>query len=174
MPYFVQDLRRCQAKLLQIHDLPLGMVCAKLLSRETTMKKILLVDNNREYRHAMATIVRRAGYDVLQADEVAQAIERSVGDRPDLIIMAVAEPAINDVEIAVWLKSNQFPFEIPVVIYTPQRTTSWISEALSNGAADVLTKPISSADVADVLRKHLPTCRNRPRPIPSPCFDSSP
>jgi CheY-like chemotaxis protein len=128
------------------------------------MKKILLVDNNREYRHAMATIVRRVGYDVIQAEEIAEAIERSTSDRPDLVMMA------DGVELAAWLKSNQFSSRIPIIIYTVQRTGSSIDEALPNGAAAILTKPISSADLREVLHKHLHTSRNRPRPMPSPCF----
>jgi DNA-binding NtrC family response regulator len=127
-------------------------------------KKILLVDSDREYRHAMASIVRRVGYDVIHADEIADALERSVSDRPDLVMMA------DGIEVVKWLKTNQFPVRIPVVVYTAQQTASWMDEALSNGAAAVLTKPISSADVREVLHKHLQTSRNRPRPIPSPCL----
>jgi DNA-binding response OmpR family regulator len=104
-------------------------------------KKILLVDSDREYRHAMASIVRRVGYDVIHADEIADALERSVSDRPDLVMMA------DGIEVVKWLKTNQFPVRIPVVVYTAQQTASWMDEALSNGAAAVLTKPISSADV---------------------------
>ena len=125
-------------------------------------KKILLVDNNREYRHAMASIVRRVGYDVIHAEEITEAIKRSATDRPDLVMMA------DSIEVAEWLKTNQLPVRIPIVVYTAQQTASWMDEALSNGAAAILTKPISSADVRDVLRKHLHTSRNRPRPIPSP------
>jgi CheY-like chemotaxis protein len=112
----------------------------------------------------MATIVRRVGYDVIQAGEIAEAIGRSASDRPDLVMMA------DGVEIATWLKSNQFFFRIPIVIYTMQRTASWIDEALGNGVAAILTKPISSADVGEVLRQYLHTSRNRPRPMPSPRF----
>ncbi len=130
-------------------------------------KKILLVDNNLEYRHAMATIVRRVGYEVIQAEEIAQGIEKSVSDRPDLVMIA------DGVEIAAWLKSNQFPFSFPIVIYTAERTATRIEEALSN-AATVLIKPISSADVREVLNKYLGTSGSRPRPIQSPCFETTP
>ena len=127
-------------------------------------KKILLVDNNCEYRHVMASIVRRVGYDVIQAREIAEAIERSASERPDLVMVS------DGVEVAAWLKTNQFPIRIPIVVYTAEQTAGWMDEALSNGAAAILTKPISSADVGDVLRKHLHISRNRPRPLPSPCF----
>ena len=127
-------------------------------------KKVLLLDNNREYRHTMASIVRRIGYDVIQAEGIAEAIERLASDRPDLVMMA------DDVKVVAWLKTNQFPVKIPIVVYTAQQTASRIDEALLNGAAAILTKPIFSADVEDVLRKHLHTSRNRPRPLPSPCF----
>ena len=121
-------------------------------------KKILLVDNNVEYRQVLASIVRRVGYEVIHAEGIADAIKRLVSDRPDLVM-------IGD---GAWLKSNQFPITIPIVVYTAERTSSWVGEALSNGATDILTKPISSADVGEVLRKNLRTSRNRPRPIPSP------
>jgi len=127
-------------------------------------KKVLLLDNNREYRHTMASIVRRIGYDVIQAEGIAEAIERLASDRADLVMMA------EDVEVVAWLKTNQFPIRTPIVVYTAQQTASRIDEGLSNGAAAILTKPIFSADVEDVLCKHLHTSRNRPRPLPSPCF----
>ena len=123
-------------------------------------KKILLVDNNREYRHTMASMVRRIGYDVIQAEKISEAIERSTSERPDLAMMA------DDVEVVARLKANQFPAGIPIVIYTAHQT-NWIDEA-SNGAAAILIKPISSVDLGEVLRKHLHTSRNRPRPLPSP------
>jgi len=126
-------------------------------------KKVLLLDNNREYRHTMASIVRRIGYDVIQAEGIAEAIERLASDRPDLVMMA------DDVEVVAWLKTNQFPVRTPIVVYTAQ-TGRRIDEALLNGAAALLTKPILSADVEDVLRKHLHTSRIRPRPLPSPRF----
>jgi CheY-like chemotaxis protein len=137
------------------------------------MQKILLIDNDREYRQMMATLVRRAGYGVIQADEVAEANSRSLSDRPDLIMMELTLPAMNGVEITAWLKCNQFPFGIPVVIYTSEQPGSCTKEALSSAAVEVLTKPISSADVGEVLCKYLPIARNRPRPIASPRFDSS-
>ena len=122
-------------------------------------KKILLVDNNHEYRHVLASIVRRVGYDVIHAGELADAVRRLVSDRPDLIMIG------DGIEIA-GLTSNKFCVRIPMVVYSAQQTSSCLEEALA-GVADVLTKPISSAAVDAVLHKHLQTSRNRPRPIPS-------
>lgn len=129
--------------------------------RRWMLKKILLVDKNHEYRHVLASLVRRGGYDVIHAAEVADAVKRLVSDRPDLIMIG------DGVEIA-GLKSSQFSVRIPMVIYGAQQTSIWLEEALSKGAVDILTKPISSVAVGEVLRKHLQTLRNRPRPIPSP------
>jgi DNA-binding NtrC family response regulator len=140
-------------------------VIAKNERRKTMPKKILLVDNNHEYRHALASIVRRVGYDVIHAEEIADATERLVSDRPDLVMIADGVGTADG-----GLKSNQFSIKIPIVVYTAQQTTSGMDEALSNGVVAILTKPISSADVGDVLRKHLNTSRNRPRPLPSPCL----
>jgi two-component system, chemotaxis family, chemotaxis protein CheY len=133
-------------------------------ARKTMTPKILLVDNDREYRHMIASIVRRIGYDVIQAEEIAEAIERSASDRPALVMMA------EDVAPAGCLKTHRFPVGIPIVVYTAQQTDTCMDEALANGAAAILSKPISSADLRVVLRKQLQTSINRPRPIPSPGF----
>jgi len=134
-------------------------------------QKILLVDNNPEYRHVMATIVRRIGYDVIQSEEALKAVERVSSDRPDMILMDPALLATDGIDVAAWLKSNLFPLKIPVLIYTAPEGASWKNEALSSGAAEVLTKPIPFEDLREVLRKHLSQGRNRPRPIPSPSFE---
>ena len=127
-------------------------------------KKILLVDNNSEYRHTLASIVRRVGYDVIHAEEILEAIERLVSDRPDLLMMA------DGAEVTGWLKTNQLPVSIPIVVYTAQQTASGMKEVLLSGVAAILTKPISSADMKDVLGKYLNTSKNRPRPLPSSSF----
>jgi DNA-binding response OmpR family regulator len=126
--------------------------------------KILLVDNDPEYRHMIASIVRRIGYDVIHAKEISEAMEKSASDRPALVMMA------EGVEPAGCLKTNRFPVGIPIVVYTAQQTDTCMDEALKNGAAVVLSKPISTADLRVVLRKHLQTSMSRPRPIPSPGF----
>ena len=134
------------------------------------MQTILLVDSNQDYRHMVAMIVRRVGYDVIQADNGADAMEKALSERPDLIMMEHTPPAMNGVEMATSLKSNLFTFDIPVVIYTTREAKN---EALCGGAANVLTKPISSTEVGQVLHKHLTKSRNRPRAIPSPRMESS-
>lgn len=133
-------------------------------------QKILLVDNNPEYRHVMATILRRIGYEVILSDEAARAKERVLSDHPDLILMDPALLAVNGIDIAAWLKSHLYPLRIPVLIYTTPEGASWKNEALSSGAAEILTKPIPFDDLREVLRKHLSHGRNRPRPIASPSF----
>jgi DNA-binding response OmpR family regulator len=135
-------------------------------------QKILLVDNNHEYRQVMATIVRRVGYEVIQTDEAAKAMERALSERPDLIIMNPAMLAMDDIDVAAWLKSNLSSLGVPVFIYTAKEAGDWKNQALSSGAVEVLTKPIPFTDLRDVLRKHLSPARDRPRPIPSPSFDS--
>ena len=62
---------------------------------ETMSKKILLVDNNREYRHTVASIVRRVGYDVIHAEEIVEGLERLVSDRPDLVMSTLVKHLVS-------------------------------------------------------------------------------
>lgn len=134
-------------------------------------QKILLVDKDREYRQVMATIVRRVGYQVIQADEIADAMKRALSERPDLIMMDPSLLATNGDDLAAWLRSSPFPAGIPLFIYTTQDAGSWRDEVLCSGVVEILTKPIPPTEVQQALSKRLPASRNRPRPIPSPCFE---
>jgi response regulator RpfG family c-di-GMP phosphodiesterase len=100
--------------------------------RNAMTQKIPLINTNREYRHAMASIVCRIGYDVIQTEEIAEAIKRLASDRPDLVMMS------DGVEVAAWLNTNQFPVRIPIVVYTAQQTAV-MDEALSNGVVAILS-----------------------------------
>jgi CheY-like chemotaxis protein len=137
----------------------------------TIMQKILLVDNDREYRQVLATIVRRLGYQAMQADQISEALERLSTQCPDLVITQFTAPCDDSVDIATWLENNLPSVNIPVVIYTSQKCGSWINQASTCGIAEVLTKPISSADLGETLRKYLGSSRSRARPIASPCFE---
>ncbi len=138
------------------------------------MRTILLVDNDQEYRQTMATIVRRAGYQVIQADTGSQALERVSLERPNLIMMDLEIASEEIVELTAWLRNDLLRYDIPLILYATEQDRRGINETLRNDAAEVLAKPLSYTAVRDALCKHLRTFSNRPRPIPSPCFVPSP
>jgi CheY-like chemotaxis protein len=134
------------------------------------MRTILLVDNDLEFRQTMATIVRRAGFRVIQADSGSYALERVFLERPSLIMMDLEIASVQKTELTAWLRNDLLRYKIPLVVYAAEQARSRIDETLPNVAAEVLSKPLSFTVVRDVLQKHLRAFAKRPRPIPSPCL----
>jgi CheY-like chemotaxis protein len=60
----------------------------------------------------------RLGYEILQAENLRQAINLAIAERPDLIVTDLWLPDMNAVEAAVALKQDPFASKIPVVVLT--------------------------------------------------------
>jgi CheY-like chemotaxis protein len=107
-------------------------------------KKILLVDDDQNYRVLIAGLVRRMGYGALEATSGEQAIDVALAEEPDLVVTSVELPAMNGIELTLRLKQNQKTSYIPIVAYSGDPNHK--NAALKSGAALFLTKPLSFFD----------------------------
>ncbi len=124
-----------------------------------TAKKILIVDDNDAGRESLGAIIKFLGYEVFEAVNGLEAVDKAVIVRPDLIMMGLRLPGLNGDEATARLKSNGSTRNIPVVI-----SASWTSgcnvvdrvdRALNAGADEILYKPFHLPMLRDVLRTYL-------------------
>jgi len=57
-------------------------------------KKILIVENNEECRELLAILVKRLGYEVVEAATGLAAVDQGCATHPDLILMDLGLPGI--------------------------------------------------------------------------------
>jgi PAS domain S-box-containing protein len=108
--------------------------------------RILLVDDDAEVRSIAATMLRDAGYQVVEASSGASALDtlERADDPTDLVLADIAMPGINGVEFAtiVW---RTWP-ALPVLLMTGYAD----SDLPRNGAEHhVLRKPFGAAELMD-------------------------
>jgi CheY-like chemotaxis protein len=118
-------------------------------------KKVLVVEDNPDWRQMLTTIVQRAGYDVVVAITGIEALEKVSTAQPDLILMDIGLPLMNGSEATAVLKANTATKDIPVVIQTAYGFSSLTERAVKAGAAEVLHKPFPMAEIMRVLRQYL-------------------
>jgi CheY-like chemotaxis protein len=132
-----------------------GTVCAVTRVRmDTTIKKILLVEDHDRSREVLARLIKCLGYEVLEASTAGEAIDRASSLHPSLILMDLKLPGMSGVEATAQLKANPSTRDIPVVI-----STGWIigespKRALDAGAAEILYKPYDLATLRNVLSRY--------------------
>ncbi|HSE87346.1 MAG TPA: response regulator, partial [Candidatus Binatia bacterium] len=69
-------------------------------------KKILIVEDNNDFRDLLAKLINRFGYDTIEADSGREAIGKAFEMQPDLILMDIYLPDITGDEITARLKAN--------------------------------------------------------------------
>lgn len=117
--------------------------------------RILVVDDEADVRKVVHLTLKRAGYEVVEAEDGEQAIERiRAGDNPlmvDAIICDIHMPKVNGTEAIAYFRS-QFP-SVPIVVLTGQPDLAGATSLLKQGVADYLVKPVEPAKLTAVVAK---------------------
>ncbi|MEZ8141319.1 diguanylate cyclase [Enterovibrio norvegicus FF-33] len=104
--------------------------------------KILVVDDEPSNLHVMRTILQEQ-YTLIFAKSGERAIELTMQQRPDLILLDIMMPGMNGYEVCRQLKSERGVSHIPIVIVSALDEYQSEVEGLKSGAADFLIKPVS-------------------------------
>ena len=81
-------------------------------------KSILIVDDDALNRELLQTVLKRAGYTVLQANSGKSAISLVETEIPDLILLDVRMVGMSGYEVCKYLKGNPQTKAIPVIMLT--------------------------------------------------------
>jgi CheY-like chemotaxis protein len=118
-------------------------------------KQILIVDDEPAWIKVLSVLLRREGYNVLEATSGKEALRTLTGNRPDLILSDVRMPDMNGFDFLDEVKRTARNSNIPVVFLTGIDDYDARKVARELGATDYLIKPFDEHDVLSILSKHL-------------------
>jgi CheY-like chemotaxis protein len=110
--------------------------------------RILIVDDNSDCRSIFARYLDRLGYETSEAENSAQAIQKAVAERPDLILTDLQLSDMDAVRAAAILKQDPLAGKIPIIVLTGMADTRCRRQALKTGIARYLLKPISLSQLS--------------------------
>ncbi|MDS9467126.1 fused response regulator/phosphatase [Paracoccus sp. MBLB3053] len=117
------------------------------LSNQPFWRLILLVDDSRAQRRALAVQLRRAGYDVLEAASTAEAMRICSERRPDFVISDWMAPGRSGLEFCQNFRNMRQDRYGYFILLTSRDDKRDVAEGLRAGADDFLTKPVSGAEL---------------------------
>ena len=117
----------------------------------TLRGRLLVVDDEEPQRTMLASILGRAGFDVVTAADGAEALERLDGAAFDLLLTDQRMPRIDGLELLE--QARRLQPRTPVVLMTAHGTVSTAVQAMKRGAADYLTKPFDRDELLLVVEK---------------------
>ena len=125
-----------------------------------TAKRILIIEDEKPIRDLIAFGLRRAGYEVEEAEDCREARARIADARPDLMLVDWMLPDMSGLELTRSLKRSKDTEESPVIMLTARAEEQDKVGGLEGGADDYITKPFSPrellARIQAVMRRAAP------------------
>ena len=123
-------------------------------------KQILVIEDERPIREMIAFGLRRAGFDVREAEDCRSARAELADRRPDLLLVDWMLPDMSGLELTRQLKRDRDTRELPIILLTARAEEPDKVSGLEGGADDYVTKPFSPrelvARINAVLRRAAP------------------
>lgn len=113
--------------------------------------KVLIVDDARFMRAVLRDILQSLGFEVLEAESGAQALEVYKAQRPALVTMDIVLPDTDGISALKRIMEVDSNAKVVMVSALGQRQL--IAEALKAGAKDFIIKPFRRDQVAEIAMR---------------------
>jgi CheY-like chemotaxis protein len=117
------------------------------------MSRILVVEDDHNLRLVIRMVLERAGYEVAEARQGAEALESIGVEMPDLVIADVTMPVMTGVELIDRIHANAATASLPIVLLSGLQ----VDPAVSRLVDAVVLKPFEPADLVASVGRALQT-----------------
>ena len=117
---------------------------------------VLAVDDSATMRSMLASALTQAGYNVVEAGDGAEALERLRATPVDAVITDHNMPRMDGLALTRALRAEPATQRLPVLVLTTEAGDDLKQLGRAAGATGWLLKPFDPARLAEVLRKVVP------------------
>ena len=103
-------------------------------------KKILIVEDDKFLRELIVKKLSNEGYEVVEAVDGEQGIQKIKDDKPDLVLLDLILPGIDGFGVLAQKKEDPFIASIPVIVLSNLGQKEDVDKGLGLGATDYLIK----------------------------------
>jgi two-component system alkaline phosphatase synthesis response regulator PhoP len=118
-------------------------------------KKVLIVDDEIHIIHVVAIKLRNNGYEVISADNGAEAFDLALKEKPDIIVTDFQMPVMTGMELVEKLRQHEETKDVPVIVLTARSFAIPQEQQKKLQISGCLSKPFSPKEllgnIEDVL-----------------------
>lgn len=114
-------------------------------------KSILLADDQKDEREIQRALLEHLGYRVEEATDGEMALEMARELSPDLILLDIAMPKVDGLEVCRTLRADPRTSSTAVLFYTASAAAENDKCVRTAGGNGILVKPVEPKDVADAI-----------------------
>ncbi len=120
------------------------------MKSESTPLRVLVVDDEPPIRRFLRTSLSAQGYDIVEAEDGASALEEVRRRSPDVLVLDLGLPGIDGLEVIRRLRGGGA--SLPIIVLSSRADEAGKVEALDLGADDYVTKPFGVDELLARIR----------------------
>lgn len=113
------------------------------------MARIYVIDDDAQLLRMVGMMLQRGGHVTTLINDPTEGLEAMRRERPDLVVLDVMMPYLNGHDLARQIRATKGLEDLPILILTARTQEVDRLTALSSGANDYLSKPVSFQDLMD-------------------------
>ena len=125
------------------------------MTRESPTARILVADDNVQILALVGSILRSAGFEVVTCERGGRAVELSLENRFDLILLDAMMPDMDGFDVCELMRKRPETATTPIAFLTGMTDQSTFEDAVEVGADEVLAKPVSRGSLLIRVRSLL-------------------
>ena len=114
------------------------------------MKKILLVEDEKELADVITLQLKENGFDVEVAYDGIEGLEKALDYRPDLILLDIIMPKMDGMTMLKKLRKDHWGAGVKVILLTNLDDNTRVAEAVKQHSFDYLVK--ADWNIKDVIK----------------------
>ena len=131
------------------------MPCAQVSNCPT----ILLIEDYADTRQMISMLLRRRGYNVVEAEDGVEGLLKAAWQNPDLILMDLALPEMDGVEATRRIHSTPKLSHIPIIILSAYLSDAVERDVLAAGCVEMFPKPFDADSFLECIEVTLAKAR---------------
>jgi CheY-like chemotaxis protein len=125
--------------------------------------KVLVVDDDRDTLHLYTTALALSGFEVVSAEDGAEALRLADREVPDAVVTDLAMPGMDGVALCRHLRAIPGARQLPVIAVSGQASPALRSDARRAGFAAVLLKPCLPDELVEIVGRLIEAPHERSR-----------
>jgi len=117
--------------------------------------KVMVIDDSKTIRRSAETLLKKAGCEVLTAENGFEALPIINTQHPDILFIDIMMPRLDGYQTCSLVKSNPKFSDIPIVMLSSKDGLFDRAKGRVVGAEAYLTKPFTREDLLGTIRTHI-------------------
>ena len=124
--------------------------------------RVLVVDDDPEIVTFLSTLLELEGIESSVATSAAAALEQLDRGLPNLVLLDIAMPDRDGIDLCRELKNDPRTAEVPVFVVSARPGKDVVERALAAGAEEFIRKPFENSELISRIRDRLSSAEAQP------------